>query len=314
LNAARLIEDGGAAAADPAQFFRSPEFLAAEGATHTLAIGEDPVLAVPVIVRPIEGTGMVDAISPYGYPGGTSLSVGDAGQAAPDPSAVDWSDTGLVSVFIRDRIGDPPSLAGGTGRSQVHIADPGSEGGLRKRLREQIRRNERRGWAVDPLPGREGDPEARAAFERAYEETMRRTGAAERYLYPSAYFKQVLAAESAWLLLARRGDGEPEAGAIAVRSDDHLHYYLGGTADAALEDSPMKNLFAAMISLAGELALALNLGGGIEPGDSLDSFKRGFANAEAPFRTHEVICDSAAYEELKAGKGAPEGFFPAYRA
>jgi hypothetical protein len=168
LSAARLIEDGGAAAADPTQFFRSPEFLAAEGATHTLAIGQDPVLAVPVIVRAIEGTGRVDATSPYGYPGGTSLSAGDAGHAPRDPGDVDWSDTGLVSVFIRDRIGDRPALAGGTVRSQVQIADPGAESGLRKRLREQIRRNERRGWTVDALPGPEADPEARSAFERAY--------------------------------------------------------------------------------------------------------------------------------------------------
>ncbi len=76
----------------------------------------------------------------------------------------------------------------------------------------------------------------------------------------------------------------------------------------------MKNLFAAMISLAGELGLPLNLGGGVRPGDSLESFKRGFANATAPFRTHEVICDPAAYEELSARVEAEESFFPAYRA
>ena len=72
---------------------------------------------------------------------------------------------------------------------------------------------------------------------------------------------------------------------------------------------------AAMISLAGELGLSLHLGGGVEPGDSLDSFKRGFANANAEFRTHEVVCDPAEYERLtrERGEGSP-GFFPAYRA
>ena len=76
----------------------------------------------------------------------------------------------------------------------------------------------------------------------------------------------------------------------------------------------MKNLFASMTSLAGELGLPLNLGGGIEPGDSLDAFKQGFANATAPFRTHEIVCDPEAYERLSAGSGGPEGFFPRYRA
>ena len=115
-------------------------------------------------------------------------------------------------------------------------------------------------------------------------------------------------------MLASR-DGERLAGAIAVASDGYLHYYLGGTADEALGDSPMKNLFAAMISLGSELGLPLSLGGGLAPGDSLDDFKRGFANGEAPFHTHELVCDTAAYEELAASSSpAPEGFFPAYRS
>ena len=307
MSTARLIEDGGSAAAEDAEFFRSPAFLAAEGVTHTIEVEGGPLL--PVVVREIDGGGRSDAISPYGYPGGSG-----APDPPPESGEIDWSGTGLVSVFVRDRIGDPPALAGGTTRSEVHIADPSAESGMRKRLREQIRRNERRGWAVEVSAGPQAEDTARAAFERAYGETMSRTGAAERYLYPSEYFERVLAAEGAWLVLARRDGGEPEAGAIAVRSDSYLHYYLGGTADAALGDSPMKNLFAAMIDLGGELGMPLNLGGGVTPGDSLDAFKRGFANGEAAFRTHEVICDPGAYEELSAGSAAPEGFFPAYRA
>jgi hypothetical protein len=144
---------------------------------------------------------------------------------------------------------------------------------------------------------------------------MARTGAGERYLFSSEYFERVLAAPSAWLLLAGREGEGASAGAIAVGSDGLLHYFLGGTADAALADSPMKNLFAAMIGLAGELGLSLNLGGGVAPGDSLDSFKRGFANDSAPFVTHELICDPRSYAELSAARGAGvEGFFPAYRA
>ena len=303
---ASLEADAGAAAAEPGEFFRSPEFLAAEGVTHTLEIEGGPRL--PVIVREIEDSDRRDAISPYGYPGGAA-----APDAPPKANDIDWSDTGLVSLFVRDRIGDSACLEGGTVRSQVRIADPGSESGLRKRLREQIRSNERRGWRVDVLSGPEVDADARAAFERAYGETMKRTDASERYLYASEYFERLLSSSAAWLLVAAREGGEPEAGAIAVRSDGHLHYYLGGTTDDALEDSPMKNLFAAMISLSAEQGLPLNLGGGVTPGDSLDSFKRGFANSEAPFRTHEVVCDRAVYDQLSGGREA-EGFFPAYRA
>jgi hypothetical protein len=306
---ASLIEDGGAAAADPRHFFRSPEFMGAEGVSHTIAIENgETELHLPVIVRAIGSGELRDAISPYGYPGAAELPA-----SPPDPGAVDWSATGLVSVFVRDRIGETPCLASGTVRAEVHVADPENGGAIRKRLREQIRRNERRGWRTESRPGPEADDASRLYFERAYAQTMARAGASERYLFPSEYFKRLLSSKRSWLLLAGHEGGEPGAGAIAVASDDHLHYFLGGTTDEALTDSPMKNLFAAMIALAGELALPLNLGGGVRPGDSLDSFKRGFARATAPFYTHEIVCDRDAYAELSGGRD-DTGFFPLYRA
>jgi len=302
---ASLIADGGAAASDEENFFRSPEFLEAEAVTHTIAI--EDALRLPVIVRSIEGSELIDAISPYGYPGAAERP-----ERTIDPAEIDWSATGLVSAFVRGRIGEHAPLSGGTVRNHVHIAD--GDGGVRKRLREQIRRNERRGWSVDLTPGPEADGEACAAFERAYAETMSRAGAAERYFFPSDYFARLLGSPRSWLVVGAR-EGTGLAGAIAVASDGYLHYYLGGTADDALEDSPMKNLFAAMIALGTELGLPVSLGGGLKPGDSLDDFKRGFANGQAPFRTHELVCDRAEYERLTAEAGpAPEGFFPAYRS
>jgi len=305
---ASLIEDGGSEASEPDHFFRAPEFLEAEGVTHTVAIElEAGELRLPVIVREIPGSDLLDATSPYGYPGASRVR-----ETPPDSAEIDWGDTGLVSVFVRDRIGEPPSLANGTVRSEVQLVE--GEDGIRKRLREQIRSNERRGWLVESRQGGDVDAAALYGFEAAYSETMARTGAGERYLFSTEYFRAILRSRRSWLLLASREQGAATAGAIAVASDGLLHYYLGGTAHEALEDSPMKNLFAAMIALAGELGLPLNLGGGVRPGDSLESFKRGFATTTAPFRTHEVICDPAAYEELSAGLEAEESFFPGYRA
>ena len=68
-----------------------------------------------------------------------------------------------------------------------------------------------------------------------------------------------------------------------------------------------------MLDLADELGMPLNLGGGLVAGDGLEGFKRGFANAELPFVTHEIVCDPGAYERLSAGRDAGD-FFPAYRA
>jgi hypothetical protein len=184
---------------------------------------------------------------------------------------------------------------------------------VRSRLAEQIRSNERRGWTVEAVAGPGSSDEQRAAFHALYIETMGRAEAASRYFYEPPYFDLVLGYPRSWLLLAHSTGSNVQAGAIVAVSDGVLHYYLGGTADDALRDSPFKNVVGAMIDLADELGVPLNLGGGVRTGDGLEEFKRGFANAELPFVTHEVICDTDAYERLAAGAEAGD-FFPAYRA
>jgi len=317
---AELIEDRGAAAVGD-DFFRSRPFFDAEGVTHTLRIlaGEAELLA-PLIVRSIADGPERDAISPYGYPGiATSRAAeidhtgeGSMSDAPLDPAAIDFSATGLTSIFLRHTLGDPP-LAGASERNVVQIADPDLPPKSRSSDRNQINKNLRRGYALRLVPGPETTAAERAGFLVAYEETMRRTGAGERYFFGGAYFDRILESPLTWLALASAPSGDVAAASIAARSDGYLHYYLSGSADSHLRDSPMKNIVAALAELSAEQGLPLNLGGGISPGDRLEDFKRGFANRELPWRTSEVVCDPDAYARLSAGREAT-GFFPAYRA
>jgi hypothetical protein len=311
---AELIADGGELAASD-DFFRSPAFHRAEGVTHTLRVSTpERSAAVAVIVRDTPGADRQDAVSAYGYPGALVEGAG----AAPAAADVDWTAAGLVSLFARDRLGEPPFLAGATERGRVLVHEPTRPRAVRRRLAEQIRQNERRGYAVQVDAGPETEAGDRAAFLDAYTETMRAAGAGGRYLFDRAYIDAVLEFDRSWLLVAR-ARGKAVAGAITAVSDDHLHYFLGGTAESARADSPFKNVVSAMLDLADELALPLNLGGGLEAGDGLERFKRGFANADAPFHAHEVVCDPEAYAGLvgsrEAGsREAGAAFFPAYRA
>ena len=305
---ADLLEDRGAAVAGP-DFFRSAEFMAAEGVTHTLRIsdGGSHMLA-PLVVREIDATDALDATSPYGYPGieaqqGSRL----------DPDQVDWSGTGLVSLFLRHRLGGEAPLTAATVRNQVQIADPALPRKSRPSDRQQIRRNAERGYAVRRIPGPAASDSDRAGFLAAYEQTMQRAGAEERYFFGDQYFATILAFEGCSLFLALEPGGEVAAGSIAARSDGMLHYYLSGSADRFLADSPMKNVVAAIVDFADDSGLPLNLGGGIKPGDPLEEFKRGFANRTEPFHTSEIVCDGEAYRRLSAGRDSG-GFFPAYRA
>ena len=304
---AQLLADAGAAVAE-AEFFRSREFMAAEGVTHTLRISAEGFeMLAPLVVREIPSANAIDATSPYGYPG----VVAPQGVRF-EPGEIDWSPTGLVSLFLRHRLGEPP-LACASPRNEVQIADPALPRKSRPSDRQQIRRNSERGYEVRRVQGPEASEAYRSGFEAAYEQTMRRAGAGERYFFGGDYFARVLAFGDSSLFLALEPGGEVAAGSIAARSDGMLHYYLSGTADRFLDDSPMKNVVAAIIDFAEQLGLPVNLGGGMKPGDPLEEFKRGFANRAEPFQTSEIVCDGQEYERLAAGRDVG-GFFPPYRA
>ncbi len=322
---AELIADRGEAA-ESEELFRSRPFLDAEGVTHTLRIeAGDATLVAPLIVREIPGTHERDATSPYGYPGLADGSRGGARRSLPafaptgapptpalDPAEVDFSPTGLVSIFVRHTLREPP-LAGAVERAVVQIADPALPAKSRGSDRNRINRNRRAGYEVDVVPGPETTAEQRAGFLAAYEQTMRRTGAAERYFFGAAYFDRILESDAAWLAIARAPQGDVAAASLTVQSDGFLHYYLSGSADAQLRDSPMKNVVAALVELAAERSLPLNLGGGLSRGDALEEFKRGFANREQAWHVSEIVCDREAYDRLSAGRES-SGFFPAYRS
>jgi hypothetical protein len=302
-----LRADAGSAAAGD-EFFRSREFLAAEGTTHTLLLEDGTSsAALPLIVREIPGGDRQDATSPYSYPG--AATSGDP----IDLARADLAACGLVSIFVRDRLGDPPSFANPTDRSVVLLSDPELPRKSRMSDRQQIRKNESAGYVVERSAGPEASEGELAGFLAAYTETMRVVDASERYFFDADYFRRLLAFPRSWLVTVRGPEGDVAASAITAISDGFLHYYLSGTADAHRRRAPSKNLIVACTDHADELGLPLNLGGGVKPGDGLEEFKRGFANRELPFRTYELVCDRPAYDELSAGR-EDDGFFPLYRA
>ena len=311
LARAELLADAGETARSE-ELFRCPAYLAAEGVTHTLRIETDGgALVAPLIVREIPGSGERDAVSPYGYPGIVPAAP-RRGLSPLPPGEVDWSATGLVSIFARGTALGPHVVAG-TERGSLQISDPALKRKSRPSDRRQIRRNEADGYVTSVRPGPETESAERDGFRGAYEQTMVRTEASERYFFDAAWFDSVLSSPRTWLVTVAGPEGDTAAASIAALSDDVLHYFLSGTADGHLGAAPMKNVVAAQQELAAELEVPLNLGGGLSPGDGLEEFKRGFANRREPFLTHEIVCDPGAYERL-GGAGAPEGFFPAYRA
>ncbi|MHC1560573.1 GNAT family N-acetyltransferase [Actinomycetospora sp. C-140] len=306
---ASLIPDRGDAATGE-DFFRSASFLAAEGATHSLVIEEaDTRIAVPLVVRRVPGHARCDAVSPYGYPGGTRRG------PLIDRRDVDFSSTGLVSIFLRERALEP-TLAGGSPRSTIHLFDPARPRSMSSTFARHVRRNLRAGYSVHVRPGAEVDDDGLASFHSCYIATMSRRQAAGRYFFSGSYLRTCLDHPGSWLVSVHAGDSSMASALIAVRSDQVLHYYLGGTSDEHLDASPAKNAFARSMELAEELAVPLNLGGGLTPGDGLERLKASFTNRTDSFTTHEIVADVESYEALTRAREHehPSNFFPAYRA
>lgn len=305
---ATLLEDGGRSVLSD-QFFRSAAYFRAERVSHTLVVaGRAGSLRVPLVVRPIPGTALADATSPYGHPGGQLDAPGPIA-----PAEVDWSGVPLVSIFVRDRVGEATCFSGGTLRAQTLIVDLAAPVKLRADHESNIRRNLRAGYQARVVRGPEAPPEARAIFLQAYSETMVRRGAAARYFLSRSWLDSVLEGPRTYLIIVYAPDGAPAAANLVVCSDGFLHSHGGGTLDGHLKASPAKNATWEKIALARTLGLSLHLGAGLRPNDGLEQFKRGFANASRPFFSHDIVCDPAAYRALSAGI-LPGPFFPRYRA
>jgi len=300
---AELVADRGAAATGP-EFFRCPTFLLAEGVTHSLVIDGGRVV-LPVIRRDVPGVGH-DAISPYGYPGGLLRD------DPPHVADVDFTGTGLISLFVRERLG-APTLRGGVVRGSVLVNEPSRPRAVNPRVATKARSNERLGYRFEAVPSAAVDDDLLLAFERAYVETMRGAGAGQRYYFGTDYLRACLLFDSSWLAVVRGPESDLASAAIAAISDGYLHCFLVGTADSHRARSPAKNLMIGMLDLSAKLGRPLNLGGGMRGRDSLHAFKAGFTNMTVEFVTHDVVCDHVAYARLTADR-APTSFFPAYRA
>lgn len=301
-----LIADSGALSVAP-EFFRCEQFLAIEGVTHTLTIESTSGTAhIPIIRREIPSGRGWDAISPYGYPGGSSTG------AALDLAGVDLSQIDIVSLFLRDRVGSH-TLRCGRRRSELFIHDPALPRRTRESILRAVRKNESAGYRSEAIHGSQVDRTTLVDFAQCYTQTMLRAGAKARYFYSKEYFQKCLDFEGSWLVATWAPDASLASGMLIVRSDGLLHYYLGGNADEHRNSSPSKNAYIETIALADRLSLPVNFGGGMTPGDGLETFKRGFSNCRQSFVTHELICDPNAYAKL-VGLASSGTFFPAYRA
>ncbi len=309
--------------------------------------GETPVLiayresgtliAVPLLVRNIEGTSYKDATSVYGYAGPLCKTDSE------DPSAFDNArfknelqrfliDNKFVSVFSRlhPYIDYQANLLKDIG----NISSPGSVVNIDLTLPLDIQRQKynsrlktyvnkaRRVYEI--VEGKE--EEEIEEFIEMYYENMRRVNANDYYFFEKRYFYQLMISSffKVELLLCSKVDtGEVIGGAMFIKTGNIVQYHLSGCKQEYLHLNPIKLLIDEMrLRATAENYTYFNLGGGLGvKEDSLFNFKATFSKDLKPAQFWKYIVNKEVYNDLvtqsKNGHEHEEhgetGFFPAYR-
>ena len=150
-----------------------------------------------------------------------------------------------------------------------------------------------------------------AEFNELYYQTMVRIGANPDYIIDCQRFPL-----GRWANLVCALDNERMiAGALILYYDDYAYYLLSASLPNNLGATNMA-IDRAIIWVKAQGCKIFNLGGGLQAGDKLESFKRSLSHLSKPFYTYRKVHNQEVYNELCRARGIDpksEGYFPAYR-
>jgi GNAT acetyltransferase-like protein len=309
-----------------------------EGTAHLFAYHDGAyTIALPLLLRPVEGTGEAwsDATSVYGYAGPL------ASHAGMPPSVVRSFQEGLrgalatrrvVAVFSRLHPLIPQcGMLAGLGDCMpegetvsIDLTLPPAEQWSQYRASLRTRINKLRRGGLVCL--RDGEKRRLSEFTDIYYQTMRRVKAHRSYFFEPEYFTRLASGLGPRLeLFVVTSDGIVVGGGLFTICDGIVQYHLGGTCDAFLKVGPMSLLFDMVRLWASDQgARVLHLGGGVgSRKDSLLHFKAGFSDRRHTFWTWRWVVEPDAYRGLcernARGNGergvqqASRDYFPQYR-
>ena len=292
---------------------------------------QDPYrLLIPLIVRDIPGTGLRDALSPYGYPGPISdAAPGNAGFWEPACAAFTATlrAAGVVSAFLRlHPLLKPPSPVLPRFGALVHHGETVSMDltasldemwqQTRSDHRNHINRARRAGTRVVF-----DDWDRLGEWVEVYHDNMRRVGATSYYFFTSEHLAALHDAvgDRMHLAVALEGD-EVVGGNTFFEYEGIATGYVSSTRRARnrYADELLYDEVRRWCKARGDRVFHLGGGRGGR-NDSLFSFKAGFSPSRHPFHTWRVVTDPEAYRDLvrrrrpEADPADLTAAFPSYR-
>lgn len=266
----------------------------------------------PLIEREIDGR--LDIATPYGFSGlaGTGPWPGFSHHWEEFAASHGYV-AGYLAVnalFGDDSYADPETV---TIANETFVLDlrEGVEGvwsALSTNRRRQLRHWRAEDYEID------GDGLAEFFVEQ-YPLTMARKEAAARHRFPTATLAALCELPDTFLVGAR-GEGGVESVSLFGYTP-HAGDFIFNAAMPGCAHHSVPLIWGAVHVLAKREVPWFNLGGGMDPGDSLADFKARFGATPLPMRAVKAVYDPAAYEQLCRRHGGDpndrSGYFPAYR-
>jgi sugar O-acyltransferase (sialic acid O-acetyltransferase NeuD family) len=309
---------------------------------HQLEINKRPILfvaffdkdfiAVPFLIRNIEGTPYFDCTSVYGYCGPISnIEIKKITTAHLDFFQKElrhfFESNSIITAFSRLH----PLFSNGeifknfgklvnvndTISIDTSLPEEEQKKQYRKSNKYEINQLRKQNIIVYKAKSNEDINE----FISIYKSTMKKVAASEDYFYDIAYFNNFLGSANfeKIILLAKYND-TIYSGAVFTITNNIMQYHLSGSLDYEGKYSLTKLIIDEARILATNLKLNfLHLGGGFggSDKDSLFQFKSGFSDLRFQYKNWNLIVNKTIYDELNEKlKINPNTttFFPLYRA
>ncbi len=290
-----------------------------------------------VVVRDAPGF-CTDLVSPYGYAGPLVWDADDPAALALDFwEAFDvWAaETRVVSEFVRFSVVD--DVLPYRGRTSPRLVNyvhelPDTEEALWAAYAPKVRQNARRAERSGVTVEFDETGERLEDFLRIYLSTMIRHDSDASYRFDARCFERLHEQMSgSFVYVFAMHEGRAVSADLVLLGTQAAYYYLGGTDADAFRLRPNELVKTAALEFARATGRThFVLGGGMQTGDGLERYKRGFApDGARMFCSGERVLDTAAYAELTRSRSAcfddaaecgdqPEwvdgpAFFPAYR-
>ncbi|MCL1934456.1 MAG: GNAT family N-acetyltransferase [Candidatus Azobacteroides sp.] len=285
-------------------------------------------LALPVILRPVEGTEYNDFTSVYGYAGPLS------DRENPDEQAIIDFQNELLHFFDHHKIvsgfsrlhpllDNQEFLLSGlgkvveTGRTvgiDLSLPEPEQKRQYAHSVKNHINRLKRKNVVVKKAQTHE----AVDSFVDIYRENMKRVNASGMYYFSNDYFYRFLEELPSALFVAYHEE-KAISGSLVTTCNGIVQPHLSATLDDYLRWSPLKLVWDCVRKDAVERNEKwLHLGGGVGGADdTLFQFKAQFSDLQFSFKTWRYIHNEEAYAQLVSEKYANQipdsSYFPLYR-